>query len=381
MVKRILSDKINKALKYSPVVGILGPRQCGKTTLVKILNIPDKIYIDLESREDISKLGNPLIYFEYHKDNLICLDEIQNMADIFIDIKSYVDKIGEDGLFLVLGSASPVLLKQSSESMAGRIIYLELSGFLWEEIKNLNSFEYYLFRGIMPKSFLAIDDEMAYLWLDSYIKTFFQRDLIQLAPLISGYQVERLFTMLAHIHGSELNISKLSKSLDLSYNTIKNYIDILRDSFQIFMIPAYYKNTAKRLVKSPKIYLSDTGILHALLSIRSFDQLLGHPVFGFSFEGMIIYNIMKMNPSFNYSFYRTTNGSELDLVIEGKGKTIGVEIKSSKAPNITRGFWTSLSDVNADYGWVIAWIDYKTQLTENVFQSGLSQFLEFIDEL
>lgn len=381
MIQRILTDKIIRSLEHFPVVGLLGPRQCGKTTLVKSLDITDKIYLDLENRVDISKIGDPFIYFDFNHGKLICLDEIQNKVDIFIDIKSHADKIEGNGLFLVLGSASPLMLKQSSESLAGRIVYMELSGFLWDEIKDINTFEHYLFRGIMPKSYLATDDELAYLWLDSYIKTFFQRDIIQFAPKITGYQVERLFTMLAHTHGSELNVSKLSKSLGLSFNTVKSYIDLLIESFQIFVLPVYYKNTGKRLVKSPKLYISDTGILHTLLRIRSFDQLLSHPVFGFSFESLIIYNIIKLFPSFNYSFYRTSDGAELDLVIEGNGKIIGVEIKSSKTPNLSRGFWNSLDDIKADYGWIIAWIDYKTKLKDNIYQSGLSCFIEFIKSL
>ena len=378
MIERRLVTKLKKVLEFSASVGILGPRQCGKSTLVKNLEAK-KIYLDLENKEDVAKLGNPFLFFAHNDDRLICLDEIQFKPDVFVDIKSHIDKRDSPGQFLVLGSASPDLLKQSAESLAGRIIYLELSGFLWVEISDVIRLDQYLFRGVMPRSALAEEDELAQLWLNSYIKTFFERDLLQLSSGISASKVERLFTMLAHLHGTELNMAKLSKSLDLAYNTVRSYIDILIGAFQLLLLPPYHKNVGKRLVKSPKIYISDPGILHALLRIRSFNQLLSHPTFGFSFEGMIIYNIMKMYPEYDYSFYRTSGGAELDLVMEGNGMVIGIEVKSSKAPRITRGFWSSLEDVKADYGWVIGWLDYKTQLRENIYQSGLDEFLEFIE--
>lgn len=379
MIERRLVTKMKTVLRFSGSIGILGPRQCGKSTLVKNLE-EKKVYIDLENKEDVAKLGDPFLFFGHNDDKLICLDEIQFKPDIFVDIKSHIDKKDSPGQFLILGSASPDLLKQSSESLAGRIIYLELSGFLWVEIRKTISLDQYLFRGVLPKSVLAEDDELAQLWLDSYIKTFFERDLLQLSAGISAVQVERLFTMLAHLHGTELNVAKLSKSLDLAYNTVRSYIDILTGAFQLLLLAPYHKNVGKRLVKSPKVYISDPGIVHTLLRIRSFNQLLGHPTFGFSFEGLIIYNIMKMYPAYDYSFYRTSGGAELDLVMEGNGMVIGIEVKSSKAPKITRGFWSSLEDVKADFGWVIGWLDYKTQLRENIYQSGLNEFLAFIEE-
>jgi len=298
------------------------------------------IYIDLENRQHTSRLGDPLLFFKTHKDKLIILDEVQYMPDIFVDIKSHIDQDEKVGQFLLLGSASEALLQQSAESMAGRVVYEELSGFLLEEISDKVSFESYLFRGVLPRSLLASSDRLAQTWTRSYINTFFRRDLLQLVPGVTQEQVRRLFMMLAHIHGQELNVAKLSKSLSLAYNTVKSYLDTLVGAYQLFMLPAYSRNTGKRLVKSPKVYIADTGCLHTMLGIKNFDQLFSHPVFGFSFEGLVIYNIIKRYPEYEYSFYKTSGGAELDLVIEGRGKTIGVEIKSSTTPTVTRGYWS-----------------------------------------
>ena len=379
MIKRNLLKDIIELLEHFPCVGILGPRQCGKSTMTKTLLTKDVIYLDLENRQDVSKLGDPLLFFENNSDKLIILDEVQFMPDIFIDIKSYIDQSSRNGQFLLLGSASEVFLNQSSESMAGRIVYQELSGFLWCEVESTIGYNEYLFRGVMPRSVLAPSDKLAQIWTNSYINTFFQRDLLQLSPGITQQQVRRLFVMLAHLHGQELNYAKLSKSLSISYNTVKSYVDILLGAYQLFALLPYSKNTGKRLIKSPKIYLSDNGSLHTLLNIKNLNQLLGHPIFGFSFEGMIIYNIIKRYPDYDFSFYKTSAGAELDLVIEGNGKTIGVEIKSSTSPKVTRGFWNALEDIKADIGWVVGWVDHKAQLRENVFISGLQGLTDYMD--
>ncbi len=378
MIDRTSTKEVLSLLQSFPCVGILGPRQCGKSTLAKSLVDETVIYIDLENRQHTSRLGDPLLFFKTHKDKLIILDEVQYMPDIFVDIKSHIDQDEKVGQFLLLGSASEALLQQSAESMAGRVVYEELSGFLLEEISDKVSFESYLFRGVLPRSLLASSDRLAQTWTRSYINTFFRRDLLQLVPGVTQEQVRRLFMMLAHIHGQELNVAKLSKSLSLAYNTVKSYLDTLVGAYQLFMLPAYSRNTGKRLVKSPKVYIADTGCLHTMLGIKNFDQLFSHPVFGFSFEGLVIYNIIKRYPEYEYSFYKTSGGAELDLVIEGRGKTIGVEIKSSTTPTVTRGYWSSLEDIKADEGWVIGWVDFTSQLRDNVYVSGLDAFMKHL---
>ena len=378
MIDRILTTEVLHLLESFPCVGILGPRQCGKSTLAKSLVNDNIIYLDLENRQHTTRLGDPLLFFESNRDKLIILDEVQYMPDIFIDIKSHIDQDESVGQFLLLGSASEALLQQSSESMQGRIVYQELSGFLLEEIKETLSLEEYLFRGVLPRSLLASSDRIALTWTRSYINTFFRRDLLQLVPGITQEQVRRLFTMLAHLHGQELNVAKLSKSLGLAYGTVKSYVDTLLGAYQLMILTPYSRNTGKRLVKSPKIYIADNGCLHTLLGIKNFNQLLNHPVFGFSFESMVIYNIMKRYPDYTYSFYKTSGGAELDLVIEGGGKTIGVEIKSSTSPRVTRGYWTSLDDIEADEGWVIGWVEHTSQLKDNVFVSGLEGFMNHL---
>jgi len=378
MIDRTSTKEVLSLLQSFPCVGILGPRQCGKSTLAKSLVDETVIYIDLENRQHTSRLGDPLLFFKTHKDKLIILDEVQYMPDIFVDIKSHIDQDEKVGQFLLLGSASEALLQQSAESMAGRVVYEELSGFLLEEISDKVSFESYLFRGVLPRSLLASSDRLAQTWTRSYINTFFRRDLLQLVPGVTQEQVRRLFMMLAHIHGQELNVAKLSKSLSLAYNTVKSYLDTLVGAYQLFMLPAYSRNTGKRLVKSPKVYIADTGCLHTMLGIKNFDQLFSHPVFGFSFEGLVIYNIIKRYPEYEYSFYKTSGGAELDLVIEGRGKTIGVEIKSSTTPTVTRGYWSSLEDIKADEGWVIGWVDFTSQLRDNVYVSSLDAFMKHL---
>lgn len=378
MIDRVLTKEVLGLLQSFPCVGILGPRQCGKSTLAKSLVDKDIVYLDLENRQHATRLGDPLLFFETNKDKLIILDEVQYMPDIFIDIKSHIDQDESVNQFLLLGSASEALLQQSSESMQGRIVYQELSGFLLDEIIETVSFEEYLFRGALPRSLLASSDRLAQTWTRSYINTFFRRDLLQLTPGITQEQVRRLFTMLAHLHGQELNVAKLSKSLSLAYGTIKSYIDILLGAYQLMVLPAYNRNTGKRLVKSPKIYIADNGCLHTLLGIKNINQLFNHPVFGFSFESLVIYNITKRYPEYTYSFYKTSGGAELDLVIEGGGKTIGVEIKSSASPKVTRGYWTSLEDIQADEGWVIGWVDHTSQLKDNVYVSGLDAFMKHL---
>jgi len=377
-IPRIQSIKVLDLLQKIPCIGLIGPRQCGKSTLVKNLGIKELIYLDLESREDLAKIGDPGLFFMNNSSHLICLDEVQRLPDIFIDVKAKVDKTDQNGQFILLGSASPALLKQSSESLAGRVIFLNLSGFLWPEIKNDTTFNQYLFRGGFPRSILATDDATSQLWLESYIRTFFERDLLDLSPGISQHQVSRLFSMLAHVHGQELNVLKLSKSLELAYNTIKKYIDTLIASFQLFIVPAYTANHGKRLVKSPKLYLSDTGILHYLLGIDSYTRLLAHPVYGFSFEGLIIQNIMALYPMFRYSFYKTSHGEEIDLILEGKGKRMAIEIKATNTPVVNKGFYKAQEDIKCDEGWIIALVPNRAQLKENVFQTNLDDFLDYL---
>lgn len=378
-IPRLQSVKISNLLDKIPCIALVGPRQCGKSTLVKNLEIQNMVYLDLENREDLALMGDPILFFKNNESKLICLDEIQRLPDIFVDIKSKVDKTDQNGQFILLGSASPVLLKQSSESLAGRVIFLNLSGFLWPEIKNHATFNQYLFRGGFPRSILATEDVTAQWWLDNYIRTFFERDLLDLSPGISNHQVNRLFMMLAHVHGQELNVLKLSKSLELSYNTIKKYIDTLIAAFQLFLLPAFTANNGKRLVKSPKLYLADTGILHYLLGIESYPRLLSHPVYGFSFEGLIIQNIHALYPMYRYSYYKTAHGEEIDLILEGKGKKLAIEIKATSTPIVKKGFYTAIEDTGCDEAWIISLVSKRTQLKEKVFLTNLDDFLEYLD--
>ncbi|MDZ4708145.1 MAG: DUF4143 domain-containing protein [Saprospiraceae bacterium] len=225
--------------------------------------------------------------------------------------------------------------------------------FSWEEIKHEKDFKTYWFRGGFPDSLLAVNDRISNLWCKNYIRTFFTKDILDISSGITAFQVERLYSMLAHVHGQELNLSKIAKSLDLSFTTVRKYIDLLMGAFQLSLVPAFRNNTAKRLVKSPKLYLADTGLLHALLNIQSMNELLGHPVYGYSFEGLVLRNIINHFKDWEYSFYKSAQGAELDLVLQKGTRKIGIEIKASNQPVLTKGTYIAIEDIQPDLVWIV----------------------------
>lgn len=383
LIPRNLASEINKRLQHNPVVAILGPRQCGKTTLALQIVKPFKksVYLDLENLADLAKLDDPLAFFSLHEDDLICLDEIQRAPELFTTLRSIVDQRGKNGQFLILGSAGRDLIRQSSESLAGRITYLDLTPFLLNEIEpsGLVDLRRIWLTGGFPRSYLPNDEEVSFQWRQDFIRTFLERDIGMLGFRIPPARLGRLWKMCAHIHGSLLNSSKLADSLGVSSHTIRSYLDLLEHTFMIRVLMPDAPNLKKRLVKSPKIYIRDSGILHALLDIRTHDDLLSHPVLGASFEGFAMENILASARSFEPSFYRTGAGAEIDLVLRRGRQVLAFELKSSTVPSVTKGFWSALEDISPDDAYVVAPVKEAYPIKHGVKVTPLPEIIARLD--
>jgi len=358
-IRRFITADIERKLENLPGVVILGPRQCGKSTLAKaiISEIGGAVYLDLERPSDVSKLRDPEAFFSLNSDKLICLDEIQRVPELFPVLRSVIDENRRNGQFIILGSASPDLMKQSSETLAGRISYFELTPFVLKEVSeddHSKALRRLWLRGGFPRSYLARDERESIEWRLDFIRTFLERDIPQLGFRTPAKTLERFWRICAHLHGQLLNSSKLGESMGVSHHTVRSYIDMLEQSFVLRVLRPYESNLKKRLIKSPKIYIRDSGILHALLGIENHNDLLGHPVYGPSWEGLVIENILSLLPNWKASFYRTSSGSEIDLILEKGNKRVAVECKGSTSPNLNRGFWNAVSEVKFQEVWVIA---------------------------
>lgn len=379
-IQRDLLKHLRKYLTIFPAVAILGPRQCGKSTLVKSLSqhFDEILYLDMQKESDLNKLLEPELFFETNADKIICLDEIQLVPKLFSVLRSVIDGNRINGKFILLGSASQELIQQTSESLAGRIGMLHLSPFLITELNHLEDFnlQKFWFRGGFPNSYLAENDENCTIWLDNYIRTYIERDIPQLGFQIPALQLRRLLTMCAHNQGQQLNLSKLGESLGLTHPTIKRYIDLLEQTFIVRTIPPFEINIKKRLVKSPKVFVRDSGVLHQLLAIPNFNSLLGHPIFGSSWEGIVLENVIVNMPSWDYFFYRTATGDEIDLVLKKGNQVIAIECKASDAPKVTKGFYRSLEVIKPNKTYIIAPTNDTYQLQENVTVIGLANFLK-----
>lgn len=383
---RYLEKEIVYRLKSNPIVALLGPRQCGKSTLAEqvISGFPASVYLDLENPADLRKLDDPLLFFRANENNLICIDEIQRRPDLFPVLRSIVDRGKDNTRMLILGSASRDLIRQSSETLAGRISYLELTPFLAEEILRepasceLNR---YWIRGGFPRSILAESDTVSFQWRLDFIRTYLERDIPMLGISIPSLSLRRLWTMCAHYNGQILNASRIGESLGISHHTVGHYLDILEQTFLIRLLTPLETNLKKRIVKSPKLYIRDTGLLHALLDIEKFNDLLGHPVLGSSWEGLVIDNVIALLPRHRASFYRTSSGTEIDLVLEKGNHRIAIECKASSAPDLSRGFWNALADLKPDRTWVVAPIEDSYLIKEGVEVMGMSVLMDRLREL
>ncbi len=375
---RKIYPKLLEKLKHSPVVAILGPRQTGKSTLLKRMeaDIPKTIRLDLERPSDLAKLRNPEEFFRLYPKHLILIDEIQRFPELFPVLRSVVDEESRNGRIVVTGSASRDLLRQSSESLAGRIAYFELTPFHVLEIPPSRSLQELWLKGGFPRSFLQRKLEESFEWRMDFIQTFLERDIPQMGFQIPTEGIQRLWQMLSVQQGQILNASMLGQSLGVSHHTVKKYVDILEKTFLIRVLKPFLGNLGKRLVKSPKVYIRDTGLLHALLRIVTHDDLLGHPVYGFSWEGFVIENIVSHFIQWEPFFYRTSDGSEIDLILEKGQKRIAVEIKASRAPQVTQQFWNALKTLQIKEAFVIAPVSHEYPLSPEVRVTSLADFLK-----
>jgi predicted AAA+ superfamily ATPase len=358
MIKRNLQDKITASLKHFPVVGIIGSRQTGKTTLAKLIQKQNKdsVYLDLELPSDQNKLREPELYLNRHGEALAIIDEIQRMPSLFPLIRALVDQNRAPGRFLILGSASPDMIRKSSESLAGRVAYHELPPFRLDEVGNQKerATELWL-RGGYPNSFLARDMESSLNWRDAFIRTYLERDIPQLGIRVPAGQLRNFWSMIAHHHAQLWNASQIANSLGISAPTVRHYLSILEDTFLVRQLRPFHANLKKRLVKAPKVFIRDSGLLHSLLGIGSMDDLQGRPLVGYSWEGFVIEQIVaQLPPRWEPYFFRTAAGAEIDLLLAHAGKRpIAVEIKFSAAPDMSKGFRSACLDLQCRREYVV----------------------------
>jgi len=361
MIKRALQKDIDESLQHFPAIGLVGPRQSGKTTLAKMIaKKVDKpvVYLDLENPQDIQKLDDTQLYLQQFQDHLIILDEAQRKPELFPLLRSLIDEDRKPGRFMILGSASPALKRQASESLAGRIAYHELTPFTLNEVANSkDNFNKLWLRGGYPESYMSNSDKSATVWMQNFIQTHLERDLPVLGIRVPASTLFRFWTMVAHCNGQLWNASRLAESLSVDSKTARRYLDILEDTFMIRQLQPFFGNVKKRLVKSPKVYIRDTGILHNLLKIYSFDDLSANPVLGASWEGFCLEQIMALKPSrYDPYFYRTQSAAaaEIDLVLaKGLKVEIAIEIKYSLTPKLTRSSTNAINEMKPLKTWVV----------------------------
>ena len=347
-------------LALFPAVVLLGPRQVGKTTLAEAIAADRaSVYLDLENPRDRGKLSDPNRYLEANEGRLVVLDEVHRVPELFQVLRGVIDRGRRKGLrtgrFLLLGSASMELMKQSGESLAGRVAYVDLAPVNVLEAGGANMDRLWV-RGGFPDSFLGESDEHSLAWRVNFIKSYLERDIPDLGPRIPAETLRRFWTMLAHGQGGLLNAAQPARSLGVDGKTVARYLDLMVDLLLVRRLPAYHTNVNKRLVKSPKVYVRDSGVLHALLGIGNREALFGHPILGASWEGFVIDNIASvLREGTLMSFYRTAAGAELDLILEfpGLSERWAIEIKSSSMPRLTRGFYNAVEDVEPDRAFVV----------------------------
>ncbi len=381
MIKRRIQDSIVQNLGQFPAIGLVGPRQAGKTTLAKMIaaNMDRPvIYLDLENPQDFQKLNDAQLYLQQFNNYLVILDEAHRKPELFPLLRSLIDENRKPGRFMILGSATPTLKRQASESLAGRIVYHELSPFTLDEIGagHQNYIKLWL-RGGYPESYLAGSDEIAATWVRNFIQTHLERDLPALGVLAPATTLLRFWTMAAHCTSQLWNASRLAESLGVDSKTARRYLDILEDTFMVRQLQPFFANTKKRLVKSPKIYIRDTGLLHTILKINSYNDLASNPVMGASWESFCIEQIIALKPSrYDAYFYRTLSAAaaEIDLVLT-KGLTveIAVEIKYSLSPKLTKSSVNAIDEVKPQKTWVVYPGNESYPLKKDVWTLPVSQ--------
>lgn len=390
MITRQIEQRIQKALRLMPAVALIGPRQVGKTTsALRIGGQTDSVYVDLENKLDARRMEDFTLFYQENKDKLIIIDEVQRAPGLFREVRGVIDRERRSGrkagLFLFLGSASLELLRQSGESLAGRISNLELFSVNWQEYAMVNpeGLNTLWNRGGFPESLLAVGDDVSIGWRRDFIRTYLERDIPSLGPRVPAQTLDRFWTMLAHQQGGMVNIAQLARNIDVSATTAHRYIDLMTDLLLLRRLQPWLANAGKRLVKSPRIFIRDSGIVHALLNITSVNDLTAHPVCGASWEGMVIENILSVcRPQVRAYFYRSAAGAEIDLILEtGNSGPWAIEIKRSSDPAVARGFHTACDDVKADKRFVVYSGRETFPLSGGIKAVPLSAMMDLVKEL
>jgi len=376
-IERFLEKTLTRSIARYPVVGLVGCRQVGKTTLARMLQKSlnrESIYLDLELPSDLAKLENAELYLRHYQDTLIIIDEIQREPGLFPVMRALIDEDRRPGRFMILGSASPDMMRHASESLAGRIIYHELAPFSFMEAGVANTTKLWV-RGGLPESFLAPDDEYSFEWREAFIRTYLERDIPQLGIRIPAARLRRFWTMVAHVHGNLWNASHIANAIGVSSPSVKSYLDVLEDTFIARQLQPFHANIKKRLIKSPKVYIRDPGLLHVLLGIRDYDALLSNPAAGHSYEGFAIEEICKILPETTQKyFFRTSAGAEIDLLLfDRNNRAVSIEIKFSLSPRPGRGFFNCMEYLESHQGYVIYPGDEMYPITDNVMALPLKK--------
>lgn len=371
MIERELTRLLNERLAFYPGIVLLGPRQVGKTTLARAVAArhPGALFLDLERPADRAQLAEPELFLARHRDRLVVLDEVQMMPDLFTHLRPEIDADRRPGRFLLLGSASGALLRQRAESLAGRVGYLDLTPLLAAEVaSDLSALQRLWHRGGFPLAYLAPSDRLSYAWRQDFIQTFLQRDLPQMGVALAADTLHRFWRMLAHLQGQIFNASQLGQSLGgASHSTATRYLGTLVDTMLVRRLEPHLVNVGKRLIRSPKTYIRDSGLLHALLNIASLSDLQGHPIVGASWEGFVVEQVAARLPEgAQLGFYRTVAGAEMDLVVQAGARSLAIEVKFSSAPSVTKGFWHARDDLRPTRTVVVAPVERRFPLKEDV---------------
>lgn len=385
MIHRFCTEDLVELLHEFPAVAIIGPRQVGKTTLAKLLASKiqkEIVYVDLENPRDELKLQDPVLFFEANEDKCVVLDEIQRKKELFPILRAMIDKNRQPARFILLGSASPELIRDSSESLAGRIYYKELTPFHLSELENNLDINQLFLRGGFPNSLMAKSDKSSFRWRESFVQTYVERDLPLLGLPLQPSEARRVLRMLANLNGQLLNYASLAKSLGVTAPTVKKYVYFLEQAFLVELLEPFAGNSRKRISKSPKIYLRDTGIANYMLGIVSYNDLLAHPKVGDLWEGFVLQQLTAvLSTDVERCFYRTHNGAEIDFILQfPNNEKVGIEVKWSSTPKLSSGTYKAMQDMEIEHLFVVSPTVDTFNLKHNVQVINIKKMIEVILE-